>query len=726
MSSSSESEEELGIIATRERRANAGSRLKQLLQQEELDIGTQGFEQDDDDENVNLLFQEDENDDEFVEDYGEEEEEEDEDEEDEEDQGNVSPKKAASEEPNDEMFSSESEISASDSDESEGERELRREEKLKRKKRAEKAKFIPPVINKSTPIRTKPKTKVTADSFMNSSSRASTRKSAVENKLAIVERLKEEEERRSKLKPVIRKEVVALTQRERLAEAKTTERTNVLSLNKFHEQEQERKEKQKQMMLNRRKKLQNVLRFYSASALVYPIDELEDLEKVKKIEAEFMKSHKKRVYKKRKKKTEVTKDETTDTPKGEIKVESSENAKDEKKDDNALKEANGLDSKVTDKQGEDPLTKDDEKQDEAISLAVEESPDKNGIPTEIDTVENRDIVMEDAPNFTEVVESTASPVLSSKENTENTENENAQLKEASEPTVDIKIEVEAPTEPSQKAKKVSFNEESSQLEFSTESPVASLINNNIKETEVKADVNQTSIKPESETEIESETEPHTQSDGNHEEEEGIDSKEKEVQYEGPPQFVARNMIELLEFSKKLTKLEYTKYILGDQAVLPAQRRTSHLKPLIRIKQQPTMIETLFIPYSSTHEKEFHEILTLPKFGEENKTVHKQLLVKESDTKKIEIITPAPIGIYLPNGSKKICPISGKPASYFDPKNGVPYASVEAYRVLKDVQDEQFAWIQPDKGGEYSRYKGGIGAYLQRWDVRHAKNVPDWF
>ncbi|KAI0461777.1 hypothetical protein LJB42_004850 [Komagataella kurtzmanii] len=726
MSSSSESEEELGIIATRERRANAGSRLKQLLQQEELDIGSQDFEQDDDDENVNLLFQEDENDDEFVEDNEEEEGEEDEEEDDEEDRENTPSNKAVSEEPNDEMFSSESEISASDSDESEGERELRREEKLKRKKRAEKAKFIPPVINKSTPKKTKPKTKVTADSFLNASSRASTRKSAVENKLAIVERLKEEEERRSKLKPVIRKEVVALTQKERLAEAKTTERTNVLSLNKFHEQEQERKEKQKQMMLNRRKKLENVLRFYSASALVYPIDELKDLEKVKKIEAEFMKSHKKRVYKKRKKKTEVNKDESTETPKGEVKVEASENTKDGKKDDHAPNKTNGLDSKETDNQGENLPIKDDNKQDGTTLPTVDNSPDINKAPTEIDIVEDRDVVMKDATDSAEVVESTASPLLSSEEKIDN---ENVQSKESSEPTVDIKTEAESSTEPSQKAKKVSFNEESSQLEFSTESPVASLINNNVKETEIKKDVNQTFVKPESKTEIETETEPRTQSNDKQEEEEKeekTDSKEEEVQYEGPPQFVARNTIELLEFSKKLTKLEYTKYILGDQAVLPAQRRTSHLKPLIRIKQLPTMIETLFIPYSSTHEKEFHEILTLPKFGEENKTVHKQLLVKESDTKKIEIITPAPIGIYLPNGSKKICPISGKPASYFDPKNGVPYASVEAYKVLKDVQDEQFAWIQPDKGGEYSRYKGGIGAYLQRWDVRHAKNVPDWF
>ncbi|KGK36341.1 hypothetical protein JL09_g4509 [Pichia kudriavzevii] len=62
--SSSESDPEFeSIIATRARRSNAGSRLRQLLDLEETNAGT--VPSNDDDENVNLLFEEDEDDREF-------------------------------------------------------------------------------------------------------------------------------------------------------------------------------------------------------------------------------------------------------------------------------------------------------------------------------------------------------------------------------------------------------------------------------------------------------------------------------------------------------------------------------------------------------------------------------------------------------------------------------------------------------------------------------------
>ncbi len=57
--SASDSEPEFeSIIATRARRSNAGSRLRQLIDLEETNAGL--APSNDDDENVNLLFQEDE------------------------------------------------------------------------------------------------------------------------------------------------------------------------------------------------------------------------------------------------------------------------------------------------------------------------------------------------------------------------------------------------------------------------------------------------------------------------------------------------------------------------------------------------------------------------------------------------------------------------------------------------------------------------------------------
>lgn len=41
--------------------------------------------------------------------------------------------------------------------------------------------------------------------------------------------------------------------------------------------------------------------------------------------------------------------------------------------------------------------------------------------------------------------------------------------------------------------------------------------------------------------------------------------------------------------------------------------------------------------------------------------------------------------------KHICPITGKQAMYFDPRTGVPYANVEAFKVLTGLLEHEYIW-----------------------------------
>lgn len=69
-------------------------------------------------------------------------------------------------------------------------------------------------------------------------------------------------------------------------------------------------------------------------------------------------------------------------------------------------------------------------------------------------------------------------------------------------------------------------------------------------------------------------------------------------------------------------------------------------------------------------------------------------------------------MFLPNGVRKKCLITNRECQYFDPKNGVPYADVEAYKIVQELQDPigvdgseddphpQFKWFGFARGGIY--------------------------
>ena len=50
---------------------------------------------------------------------------------------------------------------------------------------------------------------------------------------------------------------------------------------------------------------------------------------------------------------------------------------------------------------------------------------------------------------------------------------------------------------------------------------------------------------------------------------------------------------------------------------------------------------------------------------------------------------------------QICPITGKAAKYLDPRTNVPYADLEAYRVLSKVLRHEYVW-SPSLGCYVSR------------------------
>ncbi|KAL1919226.1 uncharacterized protein VTP21DRAFT_1918 [Calcarisporiella thermophila] len=62
----------------------------------------------------------------------------------------------------------------------------------------------------------------------------------------------------------------------------------------------------------------------------------------------------------------------------------------------------------------------------------------------------------------------------------------------------------------------------------------------------------------------------------------------------------------------------------------------------------------------------------------------------------------------------LCPITGQVARYKDPKTGVPYANLEAFRTLRRVLEHEYIWSTV------------LNAYVHRADQPHARGVPDGF
>lgn len=872
-----------GLVRTRARRANAGSRLKQLIELEESASGIKQALLSEDDENVQLLFQEDADDAEFEEEEESEQEEGSDEERDEEAEGAqeeedeiLDPKKEAAqlqeEEEEDQAVNSDdvlsdSDLSVSENDDSEGERELEKEERAK--KRKSRHKTIIPAIKRPKVVTQKKqpskKPDFSSDAFMYSERRSSSRKSAVQNKQALLEKLKQDETRRAALSPVIRVKERDLTQEERLAQALETEKANTISLHAFLEQEIVKKERQKMMFQQRRPKLRNVVRLSSFASFVSPVDEIEDarhlqdlfdrkrrgrrrkplhedpdikrpgdvdkeLPYYKKEMAEMKRLEEEKLEEKRKlEEARAEKRHQLDLKRKERRLRLEAERQERKRiKEERLKEFEDVD--ITNpkfsadyqalqdeiKNLETPLPEEEDEESQShIDVDRQEDSNKEG------TIESEG---EDKSSPKTQPEETTAPVLDVKSSDEkDPEDTNRQSEEASPEVVEIKTENDQRNKESDNAKNEDDmdidsapqdveKEEGEQASLKAdedksakESPNATPADQNEDKAEygslpqsnkdtsatpadsVRATPEQTLDTEKGTEALDTEGKPSDADSGQKEGlvendekvkvekkvtfEEGVDSKDKdedpvplkeendedEVEeedyvaqyyrpgpdgfvYEGPVQYVARNMVYLIDFDEeertwRLPESTIKSALFGEGSLMGASRRFKDVETVLR---STTRNEN---PYAAPKEEKeddlyqavtditednamFDDLKRLHKLGarvedeEEEEEEHKE------EENVVHIKTEAPTGLYLPNGNKKICLISGKEVRYFDPTTGVPYDSVEDYKVIKSIEAGAIPWYSIPK--DQNTY-GAAEIYLNRREgTRHAKGVPEGF
>lgn len=681
--SSSESEPEFeSIIATRARRSNAGSRLRQLLDLEETNAGT--VPSNDDDENVNLLFEEDEDDREFQISGSDEDNDEGTNSESEkprrkEDMSAI--KSRAIEKKNygssrietngidndndlisggkfdvnsdddndearvnsDEMLS-ESDMSSSDTDEEEGERELQKQERLRKRRKNQQG--IPGILKKTkTAASTKPKKFIKevepAKSHKNTlfqnvpiaptQRRHSSRTATIKNSIATHKKMEKEYERLQTLEPVQKKEYVEKTLEERLEEAKITEIENTQSLKNFYQQEIQKKKRQRDMLNARKLKMSNFIRFWSTGVYITPADEIAEIEERKRIlqEEEEKKAKRKLMYLKRKQARLGIRPENTQT----------------------IEKESGGEQKSQPSEGH-----------------------------------NRDI--EDKKTESVPIDATTNLL---------NQNHTAEEEKLSHDTV-----ATAENAPRGDIKTVNFKENVEVME-----------DGDLEKTENVAECDKQEKKFE---------EPAV--DGTNLQE-GIDSNDNETVYEGPARRVVRDYIIFEEFDENLSSDKIKVLLLGQQSLLTGTRRDPNCETVYLIKQdESSNIDLQKI--QSARAESFKSLLSLPRFGERIALDTHDDDSNKDDNEEVKIHTPAPVGIHLPNGEKKMCLTSGEPSVYYDPTNGVPYSTVEDFKIIKAIVDGDYNWLQLDNGGINSRFAGGVGCYISKKNQRHAKGVPEGF
>lgn len=802
------SNEEESLIATRKRRSNAGSRLKQLLQAEEI--------ANDGEEDVDLLFQEDDDDDEFQvgdkDRYGYQGSDEGEEDEDGEEEGGsdeetqreetTSVRDEASDGSDNEQGSdvnmddvfSDSEEESEQEDSDEGEKELQKQERAKKRQAQKKARIIPKITTKPTTPKKKkaPTVAPKADTLLSLSRRQSSRKTAVQNKMDLVERLKETEQRRQSLKPVAKVEYVEMTQEERLAEAIETEKYNVSTLNKYQEQEIDKKKKQRALQLSRRKKLENIVSWKTCPIFVTPVEEHElerflmtrdtlrrkrdrrgrKSEKQKKEEEEERKKEEARkqraamfiiqpkspgkspelMKKLQDEKSEPKEVDPLEMPESSVppdsqentvEPESKENVSDVRntEDDNEKKRPLSTDSTTSEGhdekrlKGEEPSThadSDDEielvKLKESKTEVTEAKPSEDNVANGSEEVKAEESVTEevipDASEAEKVVETTEKSGESDGEKPGEPDSDKLAVEEpaANDKVDNTDAEVDNKLE-STPVVDEPINEGTDEKQFETKEAEEDKMDIDTPEVKLEAaEEKQVKSVKFADDETESKVDEATLEDTKASVETPSSSREASVVvppepivFEGPPQKVAANFVSFEESGKRYTIDEIKAYLLGPQSLLPLQRRSHDVEPILRLRADAVSDDPKID--ASRDLPDFEFLNNFPKFGEYNKIKKQQVVLETRQDIKVELKTQAPTGIHLPNGTKKQCLITGKPAMYFDPKTGLPYGSVEAYKVIKDIHNGVWAWVEFPGGGSY---------VCSRENPVHAKGVPEGF
>ncbi|KAM9914183.1 hypothetical protein OXX69_000870 [Metschnikowia pulcherrima] len=795
------------LVATRARRVNAGSRLKQLIEREEQATGISNVVYSEEDENVHLLFQEDENDEEFenseggVSDSDEADGNESVNEETEsiaaeKSERGVSPsdEKATDAEVNSDEMLSESDLSASENDDSEGERELQSTER--QKKRKTKASALIPAIKKPKLFTEKAKPKVRAkhsELLLDIDRRASSRKSAMKNKEILVQKLKEDETRRAALAPVVRVDEVQLTQEERLAQAVETEKANVLSLHSFLEQEIVKKEHQKLLFQQRRPKLRNVIRLLSRKTFVSPFDEIEDARHAQDLFDKKRKGRRRKTtsdhpeeprpgdidtelpYYKKEMEEKRIRDEKEAAEKERIEKEREEKrrriAEQEEKRIRELEEERDTRKAAKEerfKEFENVSITDHASKDSFVTESKEREGNTEGV-----THESELHASEVMPEHIEVrsgLPLTTGSDEAAKE-LDGVLSTPIQIHEDEEPELELEISEKVETSNSPSNTETFDDRENPKdsiedgtdiesikpsiesAEGSSEKEQDSLIDLHAAETEDLPGGQHSSEKMNIDEKKVSfaVSEGDEQVPDHHNDSEFMESNElydtkilyradKDGHvYEGPVQLVGRNDIILINFDEDhypyLSEKKIKAAIFGEDANLGASRRFRDGKTVLKSSirsdnpyaapKEERENELLAPVTEITEESAMFEVLKrLPRLGVKEFFEEEEADVQNEETAEIQIRTEAPSGLYLPNGNKKLCLISGKEARYFDPATGLPYENKEVYKIIKTIEQGLIPWYSIGK--DQNTY-GDIQIYLNhRNGSRHAKGVPEGF
>lgn len=830
------------MVATRTRRANAGSRLKHLIEIEELASESWNFALTEDDENMELLFQEDDNDEEFndEEDKGEEEGEEEGGEEEEqhektgeegkanaatpssdsnEEKGFLTPGQEASETEteqnfNDDEMLSDSDLSVSESDDSEGERELEKQERAN--KRIKKGTSFVPVIKKLKPEVARPASKPVikhSELLLMSDRRSSSRKSALKNKEQLINRIKQDESRRAKLTPVVRVKERKLTQEERLAQAVETERENIESLQLFMEQEIVKKERQKWLLQLKRPKLRNVVRFISEETFVCPLDEVEDDRHIQDLYERRRKGRRRRydeisserrpgdvdtelpyyrreMEEKRAREIKQAEERRVLEEARAIKRKRLEEAREARKKaleeerlarkaakDERLKEYENVDITTQTSGFQNSVMSEEPKSANSVEPEISENSVKADVDLKVEDLEEPSATIEKTLSIE--VEPSSEPIVGVKQASSVKSREATVFREGDRPT-DTKESILQPSE--EKVEEIVVESEqivmeseeivvesvetaqpaiqetkSQQPDITTSTEAERKIEESDRESNSAVQQSNTESATVFSEELTAETEKkvtfeiaETQDmeEPPLQEEEGYmesslneyfyRSSENGLIYEGPVQHVGRNHVVLMDFDDErwgLTEVKIKTVLFGEDATFTGPKRLRDVETILRstsrldnpyatLKEEQK--DDLFKPVTKiTDEDSMFEVLKrIPRLGDKNIVTQEVYEDISEETTQIRIRTEAPMGLYLPNGNKKLCFISGKEVRYFDPITGVPYENKEMYKVIKDVEMGLYSWH--NIGRDVNAY-GSAQVYLnKREGARHAKGVPEGF
>lgn len=657
------------LVATRKRRRNAGLRLKQLIELEEHhDNALPAFPTTEDDENVALLFQEDGEDEEFEDPElkgldSESDENGDADDADDDD-GPQLPKSA----PDDEQLS-DSELSELDLDLSEGERELQKQEKIAKKRK--KTQLIPEIKKRPTTSAPAPKKQptpqVTLEALMLASRRLSLRSLVVKNTNALVSRLKEDEERRKTMTPVVRPQYRQMTQEERLAEAVETERRNVLALHLFRQQEVVKKEQRRMNMLSRRPPLVDVVRFELKETFITPGEEVEEWRKLHRLLDKF--------------KRKPTRKRQIQEYLDRFKVEPGVLRRD-------LPHFEPWD-------GDDGEDDEAEAEDGVIEQTPEHTPEPTPEPT------------------TEAAPDTATEPIEVK--TEEPEEMDVDVKpESTDANGDTPQEVKVKVEPKEEEalslatpKRVTFAEDADvSLEY-----------------DLDLDLDLVPKEEDKKVPIHEAYEPLATGELFHGPVQRV-ARQRVYLYDFEDPRYTETLIKSYVLGPQST-LPASHRFKDLKTIFKSGGRDDYGAAAAKKKIQAEHDALLTLVATWTEEEPmFDRLRKLPRLG------IRQEVVDESDDDQgdngatITITTEAPLGLYLPNNNKKTCMILGKEVRYFDPHLGVPYATVDDLELIKEIERGLIPWYSFAAG---TNDTGPIEIYLgHRERSRHAKGVPPGF